>query len=131
MPGKKVINSAVVPSEPCASDGRCRIASFLSVAAMCALGAKVHHSFSTLRALGAAWHLDSGANTIVVDSEDTDIIEKLLGESVTLHSTTETVQAQSAIIQTPIGSLKGLVFAGAPRLIPTDYFQEKYPLKSP
>ena len=70
------------------------------------------------------WHLDSGANILVVPHGDSCIINIHEGKKVPLHSTTGTVLAPYATIQTPIGRLKGLVVAGAPRLVPTDYFRE-------
>ena len=72
------------------------------------------------------WHLDSGANVLVVPAEDPCIVPGSINKQaqVTLHSTTHTVSVPSCLVDTPIGRLPGLAVPDGPRLIPTDFFEE-------
>ena len=76
------------------------------------------------------WHLDSGANIVVVPSDDPYIVPGSINPNhcVPLHSTTDTILAPYALIDTPIGRLRGLAVPGAPRLVPTDHFKEFHEL---
>ena len=107
--------------------GCCKVVSFATWAELAAAygaGAGCSAQLSS-----TDWHLDSGANTLVVDEHDRSIVLVVYANARTsLHTTSGTVIAKRALINTPLGKLTGLVYPGAPRLLPTDHFQEFFKL---
>ena len=68
--------------------------------------------------------MDSGASTVITCTTDPCVIPGSVGSAVKLHSATEIVNAHRAKVMTPIGVKSGLVFPGAPRLLPDRFFDE-------
>ena len=68
--------------------------------------------------MNLCWCIDTGANIAVTDANDTDVIVELTDEWTTLGTSAGSVSARVAILNTPVGHLKGLVSNGSPRILP-------------
>ena len=67
--------------------------------------------------------LDSGANVFVVD-EGSPYIKEVLNDT-TLHTSAGEVPAKAAILDTPFGSMPGLISKGSPSLVPMHYVPDR------
>ena len=66
----------------------------------------------------ACWCIDTGANIAVTDPSDTSVIVELTDEWTNLGTSAGSVSARVAVLNTPVGHLKGLVSNGSPRILP-------------
>ena len=72
---------------------------------------------------GEPWLLDSGATVVVVSSGDSAIVETF-ETTVWLKTSQGWCEVFEAIVNTPIGKVRGLVSEGSPRLMPAKFFIE-------
>ena len=69
-------------------------------------------------ATSAAWLCDSGANVVVTDPSDPAVVSITADTSRSLGTAGGARKAKCARIQTPFGTVSGLVCEGSPRIIP-------------